>query len=262
MERECMERECIKEAATVAEAVDAALEELGVQQDAVAYEILEEPGKKIFGMGSEREAKVRVWVKDEYLAEIESARKAALEVLEVEDEVTPGEIEAVPAELLREERPELSDEDLDRVADTAVEALKTILASFGVSDATIEEYEGDEGEIILDVVGGDFAILIGRHGRTLDALQALVSAITSRKLGFRHPVIVDVEGYRHRRRQKLEDIARRSADRAVRQRGAVKLRPMTAYERRVVHVALRDDRRVTTQSEGEDPFRVVVVKPK
>ncbi len=259
-----MERECIKEAPTVAEAVDAALEELGVQQDAVAYEVLEEPGKKIFGIGSEREARVRVWVKDEFVAELEDAKRVAHEILEVggDDDVIEQEDEPVPAELLAEDTRELSDDELDQVADTAVSSLKSILGTFGIEDSTIEEYEGDDGEIILDVVGGDLAILIGRHGRTLDALQTLVSAITSRELGFRHPVIVDVEGYRHRRRQKLEDIARRSADRAARQHVPVRLRPMTAYERRVVHVALRDDRRVTTQSEGEDPFRVVVVKPK
>lgn len=249
-----MERECVKEAATVAEAVDAALEELGVQQDAVAYEIIEEPGKKIFGIGIERAAQVRVWVKDEFLAEMESAKLA-------EGDSDP-EDEALPTELQSTETPELSDEDLDKVADTAVQALKTILGTFGVDGSAIEEYEGDEGEIILDVVGGDLAILIGRHGRTLDALQTLVSAITSRELGFRHPVVVDVEGYRHRRRQKLEDIARRSADRAARQHEAVRLRPMTAYERRVVHVALRNDNRITTGSEGDDPFRVVVITPK
>jgi spoIIIJ-associated protein len=89
-----------------------------------------------------------------------------------------------------------------------------------------------------------------------------VSAITSRQLGFRYPVIVDIEGYRHRRRQKLEDIARRSADRAAQQKTSVRLRPMTAYERRIVHVALRDDHRVATGSEGEDPFRMVVISPK
>jgi spoIIIJ-associated protein len=255
-----MDRECTKEAPTVAEAVDAALEELGVQQDAVAYEILEEPGKKIFGIGSERAARVKVWVKEEYLNEMTSSSASA----EPADEPSalPDTDEPLPAELRADAVPELSDEDLDRVADTAVKALKTILSSFGIAEAVVEEYEGDEGEIILDVVGGDLALLIGRHGRTLDALQTLVSAITSRELGFRHPVIVDVEGYRHRRRQKLEDIARRSADRAANQHNAIRLRPMTAYERRVVHVALRDDRRVVTQSEGEDPFRVVVISPK
>lgn len=261
-----MELECIKEAPTVAEAVDAALEELGVQQDAVGYEVLEEPGRKMFGIGGERGAKVRVWVKDEYLAELEDAKRVAREILDVEEEASPGSsvmiVDETPTERIASAPPELSDEELDRVADTAVEVLQTILNSFGIEGSTIEEYEGDEGEIILDVVGGDLAVLIGRHGRTLDALQALTSAITNRKLGFRFPTIVDVEGYRHRRRQKIEDIARRSADRAVRQHGAVSLRPMTAYERRVVHVALRDDRRITTQSEGDDPFRMVVISPK
>jgi spoIIIJ-associated protein len=254
-----MERECTKEAPTVAEAVDAALEELGVQQDAVAYEILEEPGKKIFGIGSERAARVRVWIKEGYLEELDAPTISAAEAPTSEDTAAD---EPLPPELRNDRAPELSDEDLDRVADTAVKALKTILGSFGVEGSVVEEYEGDEGEIILDVVGGDLALLIGRHGRTLDALQTLVSAITSRELGFRHPVIVDVEGYRHRRRQKLEDIARRSADRSANQHIPIRLRPMSAYERRVVHVALRDDRRVSTQSEGDDPFRVVVINPK
>jgi spoIIIJ-associated protein len=262
MERVTMERECVKEAPTVAEAVDAALEELGVQQDAVGYEVLEEPGRKMFGIGGERGAKVRVWVKDEVLAEIESARAVARDVLEVGEGTPAEDEEEVPKELRATPAVELSDEELDKVADTALRSLQTILGSFGVEGFSVEEYEGDEGEIILDVVGGDLAILIGRHGRTLDALQALVSAITSRELGFRYPVVIDVEGYRHRRRQKIEDIARRSAERAARQKTAIRLRPMTAYERRIVHVALRDDRRVTTASEGEDPFRVVVIWPK
>jgi spoIIIJ-associated protein len=242
-----MERECT-------------MEELGVQQDAVAYEILEEPGKKIFGIGSERDARVRVWIKDEFLQGQASETVEADEGSSEDNDVQADE--PLPAEFRADAPPELSDEDLDRVADTAVKALKTILGSFGIEGSTVEEYEGDEGEIILDVVGGDLALLIGRHGRTLDALQTIVSAITSRELGFRHPVIVDVEGYRHRRRQKLEDIARRSADRAANQHIPIRLRPMTAYERRVVHVALRDDRRVSTQSEGDDPFRVVVINPK
>ena len=261
-----MERECIKEAPTVAEAVDAALEELGVQQDAVGYEVIDEPGRKMFGIGGDRDAKVRVWVKDEYLAELEDAKRAAREILEVEETLEPGAPVMIDDDSsegrAKFESVELSDEELDKVADTAVGVLQTILTSFGIEGSSIEEYEGDEGEIILDVVGGDLAVLIGRHGRTLDALQALCSAITNRKLGFRYPIIVDVEGYRHRRRQKLEDIARRSADRAARQKTAVRLRPMTAYERRVVHVALRDDNRIVTQSEGADPFRMVVIVPK
>jgi len=252
-----MNNECVTEAATVEEAVDAALEQLGVQQDAVDYEVLDEGGRKLFGMGAERSARVRVWVKESYLAELEASRSEDADLTEpVPDiQLNTGRPPAV-ADL------ELSDEDLDRVADTAVASLQTILDAFGIEGSTIEEYEGDEGEIILDVIGGDLALLIGRHGRTLDALQAVVSAITNKQLGFRYPVIVDVEGYRHRRRQKIEDIARRAADRASRQHCPIKMRPMTAYERRVVHVALRDDQRVSTSSEGEDPFRLVVVTPR
>ena len=255
-----MEREAITEAPTVEEAIDAALEELGVQQDAVDYEVLDEPGKRLFGMGTERSARVRVWIRDDYLREIEDARQAAREILEV-DQTAEADAGAVPREPFGVETPELSDEELDKVADEAVGVIQGILGFFGVS-ASIEEYEGDEGEIILDIVGGDCAMLIGRHGRTLDSIQALVSAITNRRLGFRYPVVVDVEGYRHRRKGKLEDIARRSAERAARQKMAVRLRPMTAYERRIVHVALREDRRVTTHSEGEEPYRQVVILPK
>lgn len=245
-----MQTECVKEAATVAEAVDAALEELGVQQDAVEYEVLDEPTRKRFGLGSEQAARVRVWLRPSYLADLERPAES-----EDTDDVLPEAAKADPAA-------EMSEEDLDRIADTAVAAVREILKGFGIEEASIEEYEGDEGEIILDVVGGDLALLIGRHGKTLDALQAVVSAITTRELGLRYPVIVDVEGYKHRRRQKVEEVARRAADRAARQHAPVRLRPMTAYERRVVHVALRDDRRVATASEGEDPFRMVVISPK
>ena len=104
-------------------------------------------------------------------------------------------------------------------------------------------------------------MLIGRHGKTLDALQFLVSAITVRTIGFRYPVVVDVEGYKNRQREKLESIARSSANRAASSGSKVKLRPMTPYERRIVHISLRDDVRVTTVSEGEGSSRHVVVVP-
>ena len=156
---------------------------------------------------------------------------------------------------------ELSDEELDRIADTAIAALQDILKYFSVGEVTIDEYEGDEGELILDITGGDLAVLIGRHGKTLDALQFLVSAITVRTIGFRYPVVVDVEGYKSRQRQKLESIARSSANRAASQNRSIKLRPITPYERRIVHITLRDDGRVETASEGEGSARHVVILP-
>lgn len=163
---------------------------------------------------------------------------------------------------MSEDQIEVTEEELDAIADTAIAALQDILKYFNVGEVTIDEYEGDEGELILDITGEDLAILIGRHGRTLDALQFVVSAITVRSMGFRYPVIVDVEGYKSRQREKLESIARSTANKAVSQHRSVKMRPMTPYERRIVHIALRDDDRVDTASEGEGSARHVVVVPR
>lgn len=155
-----------------------------------------------------------------------------------------------------------SEEEVDRIADTAIEAIQDILKYFNVGEVTIEEYEGDEGELILDITGDDLAVLIGRHGRTLDSLQFLISSITSRIVGHRYPIVVDVEGYKARQRQKIDDIALNAADKAVDQDRSIKLRPMTPYERRIVHIALRGDDRVETVSEGEGRARRVVVSPR
>ena len=193
--------------------------------------------------------------------EIENIEETPEEILEETLEEIPEEAEA--AEKIEDETDdlEITEEQLDEIADTAIAVLRDILKYFNVGDVTIDEYEGDEGELILDITGEDLAVLIGRHGRTLDALQFLISAITVRKIGFRFPVIIDVESYKNRQRQKLEALARSSANKATNQRRSIKLRPMTPYERRIIHVALRDDPRVDTASEGEGSARHVVVVP-
>lgn len=186
---------------------------------------------------------------------------------EINDEATEeekdGEVSSDEgmADIEDEEDNPLTDDQLDEIADTAIAALKDILKYFNVGEVTIDEYEGDEGELILDITGDDLAVLIGRHGKTLDALQFLISAITVRKIGFRFPVIIDVESYKNRQRQKLEGLARSSANKAASQGRSVKLRPMTPYERRIIHIALREDPRVDTASEGEGANRHVVVVP-
>ena len=258
-----MTRETIVEAPTVEEALNAALEELGIKKDEAGYEVLAEPGKGFLGLSAKRVARVRVWVRGEEEVSAPTALPPLAEASSASD--YDGEDEGtdeLPAELAAEraEAP-LSDDELDEIADAAVQTVRTVLGGFGI-EATIDEYEGDEGEIILDIVGGDLAILIGRHGRTLDALQTLVSAVTNRRMGKRYPVLVDVEGYRSRRRAKIEEIARGAADRAHRTAREVRLRPMSSYERRIVHVALRENSRVATASEGEEPFRRVVVSPR
>jgi|SRR5665648_93362 len=248
-----MSNEITKEGPSVEDALRAALDELGADQEAVDYEVLEEGGRRIFG--TIRPALVRVWLR-EHDAEVDVDDEESLESVEAEvpmDEPLSSD--------LQPESPPLSDEDLDRVADEAVAVINDILGMLGLT-ASIEEYEGDDGEIILDIVGDDLGVLIGRHGRTLDAMQVLVSAISHRRLDLRHPTVVDVSGYRHRRRLKVEEMAKRAADRAARGGRPVPMRPMTSFERKAVHVALRNDRRVRTESEGAEPYRQVVVHPK
>lgn len=154
---------------------------------------------------------------------------------------------------------ELTDDELDTIADVAISVVRSILSHFDADDSPIDEYEGDEVELILDIAAHDLAVLIGRHGRTLESLQTLVSLLVSRKLGFRYPVSVDVEGYKSRRHDKVISMAKSAASRAVSQGRTVNLPPMSAYERRLVHIALREDDRIDTHSEGVDPERRVVI---
>ena len=187
------------------------------------------------------------------------------ELLEIEEnEVAPTSLDEVVGEYPEIARKykageELSDEELDTVADVALSVIRNILKHFDAEDSPIDEYEGDDGELILDVTAPNLAVLIGRHGRTLESLQTMFSLIVSRRLGFRYPVVVDIEGYKSRRNDKVTSMALSAAARAVRQHGSVALPPMSAYERRLVHIALRDNAAVETHSEGVDPERRVVV---
>lgn len=187
------------------------------------------------------------------------------ELLEIEEnEVAPTFLDEVVGEYPEIARKykageELTDEELDTVADVALSVIRNILKHFDAEDSPIDEYEGDDAELILDVTAPNLAVLIGRHGRTLESLQTMFSLIVSRRLGFRYPVVVDIEGYKSRRNAKVTSMAHSAGARAVRQHGSVALPPMSAYERRLVHIALRDNAAVETHSEGVDPERRVVV---
>ena len=193
----------------------------------------------------------------------ETAEEFAETIEEVsEDEAVEDEFEEAIEEIVDTEAAQgITEEELDHIADTAIAFIEDVLEYMNVGEVEINEYEGDEGELILDLTGDDLAILIGRHGKTLDALQFLVSTATARMVGYRYPIVVDVEGYKGRQREKLESIALNAADRAASQNRSVRLRPMTPYERRIIHITLADDPRVETASEGEGPSRRVVVLP-
>ena len=119
----------------------------------------------------------------------------------------------------------------------------------------------DEEEIHVDVWGEDLGILIGRGGATLQALQDLVSTIVRRHGYEERRIVIDVERYKERRRQKLREYAERMAEKALTTRKPIRLEPMTPRERKIIHDALKDIAGVQSKSEGEDPQRRVVIKP-
>lgn len=189
---------------------------------------------------------------DEYEAE---------EEYEVEEEEDEEEEEYVPS---RTEA--LSGEDIEYEAKIARAALVELLEHMEV-DADVDVYHAkpapheDDAPWILDVRGNDLGILIGRHGETLNALQYITRLIVSRELQRRANIVVDVEGYKARREDSLRKLAGRMADKAVQSGRTVTLDPMPPNERRVIHVVLRGDSRVETESIGSGDSRRVTIIP-
>lgn len=245
-----MGNETIIEAPSLEEALEQGAAKLGVSASEVEHEVLEEGSKKHFGFGNAKPFVVRVFLPE---ADVVHEPSEEIEDDSFEAEAMPGQgFNSVDAT-------DLTDEQIDAIADEAIATIKKIADCCGAPNIEIEEYEGDEGEVILDIVGDDLAFLIGRHGRTIDALQTVTSAIVTKKMGIHFPITVDVEGYRHRRKQKVIEIAMKAAERAKRSGRSVSLRPMSPQERRIVHIALREVQGVTSSSEGIGEKRHVVV---
>lgn len=211
-----------KGARTVDEAVALAMQELGASADQVQVVVLEEARSGLFGFLS-RNAVVRVIMHEE-----------------VEEVKAPG-----AAEVNR----------TTRVKDF----LENVCQAMGVQ-AEVQVRDSGEG-MQVDVFGEEAGMLIGHHGQTLDALQFLTNVVAARG-GNGTRVMLDVEGYRRRREETLIRLAERLAERVRRGGAKVVLEPMSAHERRVIHMALADHPDVATSSEGEEPHRRVVILPK
>ena len=175
--------------------------------------------------------------------------------------VSPDSEESSNDDSMNSQSESIVDEEMDEIADYAIEAIQKITSYFNLGEITIDEYEGEEGELILDIGGEDMSVLIGRHGGTLDALQVMVSSIVRTKIKCKIPIIIDIEGYKSRQKEKLENQAYSTADKVASNKRKIKMRPMKPYERRIVHMALREDPRVETISEGEGKNRRIVVYP-
>jgi spoIIIJ-associated protein len=149
--------------------------------------------------------------------------------------------------------------DASDASQSAREIVERIAAGIG-ADVAVSARE-HEGGVTVSCSGADVALFIGKHGQTIDAIQYLANAIT-RAAGGDHAVVVDAAGYRARRTATLENLARRTAQRASATGRRVAMEPMTPVERKIVHEALKDDPAVETASEGSEPNRFVVVFPR
>jgi spoIIIJ-associated protein len=214
-------REVERSAASVEEAVEAALDELGVSEQEAQVRIIQEPQKGILGIGGQR-AVVRVTVReedaegpevDEQADLAEDFIRGLLEAMELDAEVDSGYVEGV---------------------------------------MYVDVFGGDDP----DAMG----LLIGRHGQTLDALQEVVRSAVQRTTGSRCRVMVDVEDYRKRRRSQLVQRSRTLAAKVRRTGRPERMEPMNAYERKIVHDAVTEVDGVESASEGEDPDRRVVLR--
>ena len=232
-----------------------ALDELKCSKDEVKITVLEEPSRGFLGIGSKL-AKVRV-------EKIEVSENDKTEEIEVAEEVK----ETVTEETVENETSEVASKKLIRPDNMkeieehpALSFLKETTEKLGL-ELSFKAY-ADDNNVFIDIAGKDAGTIIGKRGQTLDAIQYLTSLAVNKKSEDYVRVVLDAENYRSKREKTLERLAHRLADKVVRTKRSVKLEPMNPYERMVIHAALVNSPKVKTRSEGEEPYRRVVIELK
>jgi spoIIIJ-associated protein len=236
-------------APTVEEAIEEGLGKLGLTEDAVDIEILDEGTKGLFGIGS-RQTRIRLTVKN-----------YSTEITKEFPNIHPGEHE-LDSDL---ENSETGDEE-DHVLKISRETVSDLLKKMKISaDVSANRGEPDDERslppIHVDIQGDDLSILIGRKAETLNALQFITKLIIGKEIEKSIPLTIDVEGYRKRRDQQIRQLATRVAVQVNDSKHSQALEPMSPYERRIVHIELRNDANVYTESVGEGQRRKVVIHP-
>ena len=258
-------------AKTVDDAITEAMIQLGVTSDRLEYEVIEKGSSGFLGIGMKQaviearrkpESEPEV-VEKEPFAPVEEIREEKAE--EIAEPVKAEVKEEAPVVEKQEERPAEEPKkarELAEVQPQTVEAVKTFLADTMKAmnmEVEIEISIDEDGALCADLRGEHMGILIGKRGQTLDSLQYLVSLIVNKGTEGYLRVKLDTENYRERRKETLETLAKNIAYKVKRTRRPVSLEPMNPYERRIIHAAVQNDKYVTTRSEGEEPFRHVVI---
>lgn len=257
-------------AKTIEAAVAEGLEKLGISREEAVVHVVEQPSSGLFGLIHKKMAVVDISAPDEEaeedtVEEASPAEEAKEETLVEEpkaEEAAEEVKEEAPAEEKKAEReePTFDPEEQKKVAEEAKTFLAGVFA--GMHLAVTMECRMTEERIMINLVGDGLGILIGKHGQTLDALQYLTNLAAGKSFRHHYFILLDVENYRERRQDTLEALARRLAGKVKRTGEEIRLEPMAAGERRIIHLALQDDHAVSTDSEGEAPYRYVVIRPK
>jgi spoIIIJ-associated protein len=259
----------------VEEAVKLALMDLKVSRDEVEVTVLEEPSKGFFGIGSKL-AKVRVEKKKPVVIEEE--------IPETIEEPVKEEIKAQPKERRNDKKkardkkekktreeaelPESNvnveivnkDELNDIEEHEALTFLKEITEKMGLN-LDLKAKAGED-VVYLEMEGKDSGTVIGKRGQTLDAIQYLTSLVVNKNSDNYIKVVVDAENYRSKRQKTLEQLANRLASKVIKTRKYVRLEPMNPYERKIIHATLQKNPNITTRSEGDEPYRRVIIELK
>ena len=247
---------------TVEDAITAACEKFLVASSKLEYEVIDKGNAGFLGFNS-KPAKIKARVMEE--KKEEPVKEVKAEIKEepkpvvksepiVKEEVVIKEEKAAPAKDVKK-----SDINGDEVIKNAEEFLNSVFDAMKFNVNIKCEFFPSDNELDVELSGDDMGVLIGKRGQTLDSLQYLVSLVVNKSTNGYVRVKVDTEDYRRRRKETLENLAKNLSYKVKRTKRPVTLEPMNPYERRVIHSTLQNDKYVTTHSEGNEPFRRVVI---
>lgn len=256
-------------APSLEDAITMATMDLGIPSDQLEYEVVEKGSRGFLGIGS-RQTVIRAWKKEESTEAPEVAAAAPKEAvreakapMKKAEPVKPAKEEKRP-EPVKEKAEEKKEKHKTTENDNAhfeegKKFLEEVFDRMGMKVQIDYRYNEEENALEIDLSGDEMGVLIGKRGQTLDSLQYLTGLVVNKSGEHYIRVKLDTENYRERRRETLEALAKNIAYKVKRTRKSVSLEPMNPYERRIIHAALQPDNFVMTRSEGEEPYRHVVV---
>ncbi|WP_425539104.1 RNA-binding cell elongation regulator Jag/EloR [Microaceticoccus formicicus] len=255
----------IRTGKTVDEAVSQALEVLNTTKEKAKIEILEEPKSGLFGFIGSKDAVVRVSIPEEK-SEVSEIIEEVFSNGTKEKAKEISEPVAEKVQEVEEKTEEFHQEKIEKVAsesdeEIAVNLLNDILSGMDIkADLDVVKTESGIEIEIKNADDRDIGIIIGRRGETLDAIQYLVNLAQNKSVEEYTRVVIDINSYRKKREESLIRLAQKTAERAKRYKRNMRLEPMNPYERRIIHSALQKVNGVSTMSEGEEPYRRVIIK--